>query len=82
MRHEIRTRHYSHRTETAYVGWIKRFIFFHGTRHPAEMGEAEVTRFLSSLAVDGNVPPSTQNQALSALADGAQTRRRLAQASV
>ena len=67
VRHEIRTRHYSRRTEKAYVGWIKRFIFFHGKRHPAEMGEAEVTRFLSSLAVDGKVAASTQNQALSAL---------------
>jgi len=67
VRHEIRTRHYSPRTEDAYIHWIKRFIFFHGVRHPAEMGEAEVTRFLSSLAVDFRVSASTQNQALSAL---------------
>jgi integron integrase len=67
VRHEIRTRHYSRKTEKAYVGWIKRFIFFHNKRHPAEMGEAQVTRFLSSLAVDGQVAASTQNQALSAL---------------
>jgi len=67
VRHEIRTRHYSRRTEKAYTHWIKRFIFFHGVRHPPEMGEAEVTQFLSSLAVDGNVAGSTQNQALSAL---------------
>jgi hypothetical protein len=56
----------SHRTEEAYVAWIRRFIFFHGKRHPAEMGAAEVTKFLTSLAVDGQVV-STQNQALSAL---------------
>ena len=67
VRAAIRTRHYGRRTEAAYVAWIKRFIFFHGKRHPAEMGEAEVTRFLSSLAVDFQVSASTQNQALSAL---------------
>ena len=64
----LRARHYSRRTEEAYVAWIKRFIFFfHTKRHPAEMGAPEVTRFLSSLAVDGRVAASTQNQALSAL---------------
>jgi integrase len=67
VRDAIRTRHYSRRTERAYVGWIKRYIFFHGKRHPAEMGGAEVTRFLTSLAVDGRVAASTQNQALNAL---------------
>src|SRR3972149_12106409 len=67
VRHEIRTRHYSRRTEKAYVGWIKRFIFFHDKRHPAEMGEAEIARFLSSLATDRRVSASTQNQALNAL---------------
>ena len=46
VRAAICSRHYSPRTEDAYVHWIKRFIFFHGVRHPAEMGEAEVTRFL------------------------------------
>ena len=60
-------RHYSIRTEEAYVGWIKRFILFHGKRHPLEMGEAEITRFLSALAVHGQVSASTQNQALCAL---------------
>ena len=59
--------HYSRRTEGAYVAWIRRYIFFHGKRHPAELGAAEVTRFLSSLAVDGRVAASTQNQALGAL---------------
>jgi integron integrase len=63
----IRARHYSRRTEKAYVHWIKRYIFFHGKRHPVEMGTAEVTAFLTSLAVDSKVAASTQNQALSAL---------------
>ena len=67
VREAIRTRHYSYRTEKAYVHWIKRFIFFHNKRHPAEMGEAEIGRFLSSLATDSHVSASTQNQALNAL---------------
>ena len=67
VRQAIGTRHYSRRTEKAYVHWIKRFIFFHGKRHPAEMGAVEVSAFLSSLAVRSKVAASTQNQALSAL---------------
>src|SRR6266403_4805117 len=67
VRDAIRARHYSRRTEKAYVGWIKRYIFFHAKRHPAEMGAPEVSRFLTSLAVEGRVAASTQNQALSAL---------------
>jgi integron integrase len=67
VRQVIRARHYSPRTEKAYVGWIRRFILFHGKRHPDELGEAEVTRFLSSLATDRHVSASTQNQALSAV---------------
>ena len=67
VRLAMRAHHYSPRTEEAYVAWIKRYIFFHGKRHPAEMGAEEVTRFLSSLALDGRVAASTQNQALSAL---------------
>jgi len=67
VRDAARVRRYSRRTEAAYLAWIRRFIFFHGKRHPAEMGAPEVTKFLSSLAVDGNVAASTQNQALSAL---------------
>jgi len=67
VRKEIRKRHYSRRTERAYVAWIHRFILFHGKRHPAEMGEHEVSRYLSHLAVHGKVSASTQNQALSAL---------------
>jgi len=67
VREAIRTKHYSPRTEEAYVQWIKRFIFFHNKRHPAEMGELEINQFLSHLAVKGNVASSTQNQALSAI---------------
>jgi integron integrase len=63
----IRTRHYSLRTERAYVFWIKRYIYFHHKRHPAEMGKAEVEVFLSHLASSKHVAASTQNQALSAL---------------
>ncbi len=67
VRDALRARHGSRRTEKSYVAWIRRFILFHGKRHPAEMGALEVTQFLSSLAVQGNVAASTQNQALSAL---------------
>ena len=67
VREAIRIRHYSVWTEEAYVSWIKRFIFFHGKRHPLEMSEAEITQFLSALAVRGQVSASTQNQALCAL---------------
>jgi integron integrase len=65
--HALRVRHYSRRTEDAYVPWIRRFILFHGKRHPRDMGAAEVTRFLTSLAVDRRVSAATQNQALSAI---------------
>ena len=67
VRAAIRTRHYSRRTEDAYIHWIRRFVRFHGMRHPAGLGERDVARFLTSLAVDGGVSASTQNQALSAL---------------
>lgn len=67
VRDRIRLRHLSYRTEQTYLGWIKRFIRFHGVRHPREMGLAEVERFLTHLAVDDNVAASTQNQALNAL---------------
>jgi len=67
VRAALRARHYSRRTEKAYVHWIKRYIFFHGKRHPAEMGAAEVTAFLTALAVRDRVAASTQNQALNAL---------------
>ncbi len=62
-----RARHYSPRTERAYVGWVRRFILFHGQRDPAKMGEPDISRFLSSLATEDRVSASTQNQALSAL---------------
>jgi integron integrase len=67
VRDRIRVKHYSIRTETQYVQWIKRFILFHGKRHPKDMGAAEAEAFLTHLAVEGNVSASTQNQALSAL---------------
>ena len=67
LREEIRARHYSRRTEQTYWYWIRYFIFFHGKRHPAELGAAEVTAFLSWLATERNVAAATQNQALSAL---------------
>src|SRR5712691_11009266 len=67
VRAALRARHYSRRTEDAYVAWIRRYIFFHDKRHPADMRAPEITRFLSSLAVEGQVAASTQNQALSAL---------------
>src|SRR3972149_1105894 len=67
VRQAIRTRHYSHHTEEAYVGWIRRFVFFHNKRHPREMGEVEIGQFLSSLATKAKVSSSTQNQAFNAL---------------
>lgn len=63
----IRIRHYSIRTEEAYVHWVKAFIRFHGLRHPREMGAREVTKFLSHLATERDVAAATQQQALSAL---------------
>jgi integron integrase len=63
----LRTRHYSRRTETSYVGWIRRFILFHDKRHPETMGEPEMGAFLSDLATRAMVSASTQNQALAAL---------------
>jgi integron integrase len=67
VRTAIRTRHYSRRTEEAYVYWIRRFIVFHEKRHPRELGASHVASFLSWLAIDQAVAASTQNQALSAL---------------
>ena len=67
VRQQIRVRHLSRKTEKAYLHWIRRFVLFHGKRHPDEMAEPEVNAFLSHLAVKGNVSASTQNQALSAL---------------
>ncbi len=67
MRDVMRLKHYSLRTERTYCDWVERFIRFHGLQHPREMAEAEVSEFLTSLARDGHVAASTQNQALSAL---------------
>ncbi len=67
VRNVIRTRHYSYRTEETYVGWIKRFIYFHDKRHPQDMGTREIEAFLTDLAVHKNVAASTQNQAFNAL---------------
>lgn len=67
MRIHLRTRHYSIRTEEAYIDWARRFILFHGKRHPRDMGVAEVEAFLSHLAVERHVSASTQNQAKAAL---------------
>jgi len=67
VRQAIRARHYSLRTEEAYVGWIRRYILFHQKRHPMEMGETEINAFVTHLAVEGPVGSSTQTQALSAL---------------
>lgn len=67
VRERIRVKHYSLRTEQAYVGWIKRYILFHRKRHPRDMGKLEVEAFLGALAVERNVSAATQTQALSAL---------------
>ena len=66
VRESLRARHYSPRTEKAYVAWIRRFIIFHGKRHPETLAEPEIGAFLSSLA-EADVSSSTQNQALAAL---------------
>jgi len=67
VRLAVRARHYSLRTEEAYVAWVRRFVLFHGKRHPREIGEPEINLFLSDLAVRQRVGASTQNQALAAI---------------
>lgn len=67
VRQSIRTKHYSIRTEEVYLSWVRRFVRFHGMRHPREMGAGEVEQFLSHLAIQRDVSASTQNQALSAI---------------
>ena len=67
VRIAARQRHYSLRTEQSYVAWVRRFILFHGKRHPKDMGAPEIVAFLSDLAVRRRVSASTQNQALSSL---------------
>jgi integron integrase len=67
LREALRCRHYSRRTEQTYCHWVKRFIYFHNLRHPAQMAEPEINAYLTHLAVKEKVSASTQNQALSAL---------------
>ena len=67
LRTFMRARRYSLRTEEAYLDWIRRFILFHGKRHPRDLGEQEITEFLTDLALHRHVAASTQNQALSPL---------------
>lgn len=67
MKHALRSRHYSPKTERTYCLWVKQFVVFNEFRHPDEMGEREINAFLSHLAVNKRVSASTQNQALSAL---------------
>jgi integron integrase len=67
LRQEIRVRHYSIRTEEAYSDWVRRFIVFHGKRHPSELGASEVASFLTHLASERHVAPATQGQAKSAI---------------
>jgi site-specific recombinase XerD len=67
VRYAIRLKHFSLRTEQAYIHWIRRFILFHGKKHPTEMNEKEVGLFLTHLAVNKKVSASTQNQAFSAI---------------
>ena len=67
VRNAIRRKHYSLRTEQAYIEWIKRYVVFHGKQHPSALGAAEVEAFLTHLAVDARVAASTQNQAKAAL---------------
>jgi Phage integrase, N-terminal SAM-like domain len=67
VRHVIRAKHYSRRTESAYVDWIRRFILFHRKRHPSEIGASEIAAILTWLATNRRVSASTQNQALGAV---------------
>jgi len=67
VRDKIRFKHYSYATESSYVSWIKRYIIYHDKRHPIEMGKVEIEDFLTHLAVDKKVSPTTQNQAFSAI---------------
>jgi integron integrase len=67
LREALRAYHYSPRTEEAYVGWVRRYVRFHGLRHPGELGQEEIRRFLTALAVRGRLSASSQTQALSAL---------------
>lgn len=67
VRERLRLRHLSYATEKSYLGWVHRFIIFHHKQHPKDMGELEISKFLSHLAIERNCSPATQNQALNAL---------------
>ena len=67
VRYRIRVKGYSIRTEQSYVSWVRRFILFHNKRHPQDMGKDEIEAYLTHLAVNRHVSPSTQNQAFNAL---------------
>ena len=67
VRYRIRVKGYSIRTEQSYVSWVRRFILFHNKRHPQDMGKHEIEAYLTHLAVNRHVSPSTQNQAFNAL---------------
>ena len=67
LRQEVRKRHYSYRTEKQYVAWARRFILFHGRRHPAELSAQDIEAYLSHLATERNVAAATQAQALAAI---------------
>ncbi len=67
VRDKIRFKHYSYQTEKSYLGWIKHYIFHHNKKHPIEMAKPEIEAFLTHLAVERKVSPSTQNQAFSAI---------------
>jgi integron integrase len=67
IRNKIRLKHYSYQTEKSYVSWAKRYIYFHNKKHPKDMGKPEIEAFLTHLAVNRKVSPSTQNQAFNAL---------------
>ena len=67
VRDTIRIKHYSLRTEQVYIGWIKRYIFYHNKRHPKDMGKIEIEQFLTFLAVENKVSAATQNQAFAAV---------------
>jgi len=67
VRVELRTKHYSRRTEEVYVNWIRRFIIFNNKRHPKDMGTEEIKSFISNLATNHHVSSSTQNQALQSI---------------
>ena len=67
LRDKIRVKHYSIRTEQVYIGWTKRYIIFHNKKHPKDMGKVQIEEFLTHLAVDCHVSPTTQNQAFNAI---------------